>query len=226
MGRYRLLLIDLPGHGRAAAAPGPFGVAEFASWIGEAVREAEASGGVFWGTHLGAAAGLALAAGRPGLFSALVLEAPVFPGRAPPAVADVLSRVAETARRDGVAAARDVWWREGPWFDEMRADPKARRAAAQRAMIDRFEGAPWLDAGLAARPLPEFEAQLARLGAPMLVLTGEREIRDFVDAADALAAAAPHAERAVVPRGGGFPLWELPDVVNPIVAAWLDRIAV
>ena len=32
-GRFRLLLVDLPGHGEAADFPGPYGTAEYASAV-------------------------------------------------------------------------------------------------------------------------------------------------------------------------------------------------
>jgi pimeloyl-ACP methyl ester carboxylesterase len=78
---YRLMLIDLPGHGRSGALTGPYGLVEFASGIRAAVRNAGISRFHFLGTHIGAGAGLLLATRDPDLFASVLLEGPVFPGR-------------------------------------------------------------------------------------------------------------------------------------------------
>ena len=148
---YRLLLIDLPGHGMSSDVSGPYELATFAAGIGAAVSRAGATRAHFWGTHIGAGAGLLLACERPDIFVSLILEGPVFPGRPLPTVSTVLARVAATARDDGMDAARELWWREGGWFDVMRQRPDECRAAEQRGIIDDFSGAPWLDAGLGIR---------------------------------------------------------------------------
>jgi len=105
---YRLLLIDLPGHGGSAARPGPYGMTEFAAAIDAAMGAAGIEGAHYWGTHLGAASGLLLACRKPDLFHSLVLEGPVYPGRAMPSVSAMLARIAQAARIEGLDAARAV----------------------------------------------------------------------------------------------------------------------
>ena len=51
--RYRLLLIDLPGHGESSHLPGPYGIEEFALGIGAALQQAEVGQSHFWSTHIG-----------------------------------------------------------------------------------------------------------------------------------------------------------------------------
>lgn len=123
--RYRLILIDLPGHGLSTAIPGPYGLGENASSIGAALREAGVARSHFWGTHLGASAGLLLATREPDVFTSLILEAPVFPGRPLKAVAETLAAVAAAARDKGMEAARRLWWDQSGWFAVMRARPDA-----------------------------------------------------------------------------------------------------
>jgi pimeloyl-ACP methyl ester carboxylesterase len=48
---------------------------------------------------------------------------------------------------------------------------------------------------------------------------------DFVQAADELTALLPNAGRVVIPDGGGFPLWEFPDLVNRELRRFLDSLA-
>ncbi len=221
--RYRLLLIDLPGHGVSRAIPGPFGLPEYAEHICRAIRSVEAKRPHFWGTHLGASAGLLLACRKLDLFRSLVLEAPVYPGRTLRTVAGLLKEVANRARHAGMTEARRHWWARGPWFDVMRRDPERCRAAEHQRIVEDFEGKPWLDAGLVTRPVGSIEPALAAMATPMLLLNGERDLADFLDVAEEIARRVPTALRCSVPNAGGFPLWECPDAVNAIVADFLDR---
>ena len=220
---FNVLLVDLPGHGRSAAMPGPFGLPEYAASLGGALAEAEVTKTHFWGTHLGAGAGLLLACASPTTFDRLILEAPVFPGRPLPSVSSTLERVCRAAREHGMDAAREIWWQEGGWFDVMRTRPDVCRAAAQRAMIDDFPGRPWLDTGLLSRPIAPIDEALVRLPHPVLLINGEHDLEDFLTATEALAERLPDCRRAVIAEAGGFPLWELPDRVNEIVSQFLGR---
>lgn len=218
---YRLLLIDLPGHGGSAARPGPYGMTEFAAAIDAAMGAAGIEGAHYWGTHLGAASGLLLACRKPDLFHSLVLEGPVYPGRAMPSVSAMLARIAQAARIEGLDAARALWWAEGGWFAVMRQLPIECRAAEHRAIIDEIQGGPWLDAGLMAL-IPPVDEALARLAIPVLIVNGEHDMQGFLDAAGALAAILPNCRRSLIEDGGGFPFWEFPDRVNARVRRFLD----
>ena len=215
---YRILLIDLPGHGVSSSVPAPYGLREFAEHIRDCIASTGASDFLLWGTHLGASAGLLAACDQPKLFSALVLESPVFPGRALPSVSDLLSDVATTAKEHGMTEARNLWWEKGPWFDLMRSDPERFRAAEQRRIIEDFKGGPWLEKDLASKPLDSVENKLLQLQVPTILINGEHDVKDFVLAADALEELIPNAKRISIPGGGGFPLWELPDLVNKCVS--------
>jgi pimeloyl-ACP methyl ester carboxylesterase len=217
---YRLLLIDLPGHGRSAAMPGPYGMTEFAAAIEAAMAAAGIERAHLWATHLGAASGLLLACRRPELFHSLVLEGPVYPGRAMPAVSVLLDRIAQTAAREGLEAARAIWWAEGGWFAVMRGRPEECRAAEHRAIVDGFQGGPWLDPRLMA-PIPPVDEALARLAIPVLIVNGEHDMPGFIEAAAALAAILPDCRRARIKDGGGFPFWEFPARVNAEVERFL-----
>jgi pimeloyl-ACP methyl ester carboxylesterase len=221
--QFRLLLIDLPGHGRSAAMPGPYGMTEFAAAIEAAMAAAGIERAHYWGTHLGAASGLLLACRKADLFHSLVLEGPVYPGHAMPAVSAMLERIAQAAAREGLDAARAAWWAEGGWFAVMRDRPQECRAAEHRAIIDDFQGGPWLDPGLMA-PIPPVDEALARLAVPVLIVNGEHDMPAFIDAAEALAAILPNCRRVGIEDGGGFPFWEFPARVNAEVQRFLDTV--
>lgn len=222
-GRFRLLLIDLPGHGLSTDMPGPYGLAEFASAIRATFGEAGVECTHFWGTHLGAGAGLLLACRKPDLFLSLILEAPVFPGRPLPVVSGILARIAATATEQGMDAARRTWWEDGAWFAAMRDNPECR-GEEHRAIIEDFQGRPWLDAGLATRPIDPIDGLLDDLTLPVLIYNGQHDVPDFLQAADALEAALSACVRRIVPDAAGFPFWEYPDRVNAEVRRFLGSL--
>lgn len=223
--KYRILLIDLPGHGSSSGMLGPYGVAELANHIEECARATGVARAVLWGTHLGATAGLWLACRRTDLFRAQVLEAPPFPGRLLPSVSDLISRVAQQAKKNGLQAARDLWWIEGPWFETIRQAPERCRAATHRQIINEFQGRPWLDSGLVSSSLGDVEAALRKLQTPIVLVNGQYDVPDFVEAAEALTETIPNCSRITVPDGGGFPSWEYPDETNSMVGDVLNAVS-
>lgn len=218
---HHLILIDLPGHGLASDISGPYGVSEFAEHIDLCFACAEIEACHFWGTHFGASAGLILACKNPSIFKSLILEGPVYPGQAIPAVANFIVRISDTARAQGIEAARKLWWDEGPWFDVMRANPVTCRADEQLDMINEFDGQPWMDSGLITRSLAPIDKQLKALTVPTLIMNGEHDMSQFMDVAEALRKQMPNAIRATIDDGGGFPLWEYPELVNQTVDKFL-----
>jgi len=217
---FRILLIDLPGHGRSAGIPGPYGLTEFALSIEAALDEAAVDASHLWGTHLGAGAGLLLAARAPERFHSLILEAPVFPGRPLPAVALMLERIRSTVQRLGIEHARKQWFEESEWFAVIRQNPTQCRAHEHWEMISEFCCSPWLDPGL-ARPIEPVTTQLASLQVPTLIVNGQHDLADFLEVADALERLLPNCRRVTIPNGGGFPLWEYPENVNAVVRGFL-----
>lgn len=220
--RFRLLLVDLPGHGRSSAMPGPYGLAEYAAAVAWALDRTGVDATHYWGTHTGAAVGLLLAVRTPRRFRSLVLDGAVLPGVDVPSVAATIARARATARTRGIPIARREWFDHAAWFDVIRGNPEACRAADHRALIDEFRGAPWMDDRV-SEPVAPIHDALAGLDLPVLLVNGEHDLPDFVAMADTLEAVLPDVRRLVVPGGGGFPLWEMPDVVDAHVAAFLAR---
>lgn len=221
---HRLLLVDLPGHGLSSELPGPYGLEEYAGGVGAALAEAGVERTHYWGTHTGAGVGLLLACREPARFASLVLEGPVIPGRLPPAVGEMLARVGEVAREQGMDAARRYWWEQSGWFAVMRGRPEAFRAEEQRAITEDFQGGPWLDTRAPAAVAP-IEDLLAQLRLPVLIVNGEHDMSDFLRVAEELLHLLPHARRAMIREGGGFPLWEFPGRVNEEVRRFLASCA-
>jgi 3-oxoadipate enol-lactonase len=220
--RYRLLLIDLPGHGKSSALPGPYGLEEYAQSVLNAMDGAGVGATHFWGTHTGAGIALLLATRHLERFSSLILEGAVLAGFDMPSINANYGRAKETARQSGMEAARKQWIAEGEWFKVMRDRSKECRATEHWAMIDAFGGAPWLDRSTPRTPEP-IESKLAQITRPVLLINGEHDVVDFMRIADKLAAKLPDVQRMIIPGAGGFPLWEYPDVVNAAVRRFLEK---
>lgn len=219
---YRLLLIDLAGHGGSSHQPGPYGPEEYAAGVSAAMDAAGIRSCHFWGTHTGASVGLLLAARSRGRIRSLVLEGAVVPGIAIASVAAGLARAKSTVRERGLGAAREEWFQASPWFQVIRANPERCRADAHWAIVSAFAGGPWLDER-SPRPVATDVDALLSVPVPTLLVNGEHEVADFLPTADRLAACLPDVQRRVIAEAGGFPLWEFPDRVNPEVAAFLRQ---
>ena len=219
--RYRLQLIDLPGHGLSADIPGPFGHVELAAHVLRSLQAAGVDRCHFWGTHTGTALGLLLAAEHPDRFRSLILEGPVLPGAVPTSAAEASREASKIARMHGVADAIDRWYRDGAWFEVIRARPLECRAEAHWTILSQFSGAPWLFDGVAA-PVPEIETRAASIDVPVLLYNGEHDHPEFHDLAARIEALLPRATRSTIADAGGFPAWEFPERVNRLVADFLS----
>ena len=217
---YRILLIDLPGHGNATGIDGPFGHVEFAHHVHRKMRKHVSSPVHYWGTHTGTAAGLLIAASEPRLFGSLILEGPVIPGRNAPIVVSEIARVQQVARSKGARAAVEAWWLDACWFDYMKANPIECRAAEHCAIVSDFSARPWTDEKMPA-PVKLGPAALETLSIPTLIYNGDADHLDFLTEAQNLTGLLPNAQRWVTPAAGGFPAWERPDTVNARVAKFL-----
>ena len=219
---YRLLLVDLPGHGRSAALPGPYGLAEYTRSVLAAMQAAAVARTHLWGTHTGAGIGLLLAAQHPQRIASLILDGAILPGVELPYVAARFARARQTARERGIEAARAEWFRASKWFDVIRARPGECRAKAHWDLIAAFPGQPWLDAAAPA-PVASLRPLLPRIAQPALLVNGEHDVEDFLSVAQELESGLANARRATIAAAGGFPLWEFPAQVNALVRGFLER---
>jgi 3-oxoadipate enol-lactonase len=221
---YRLLLIDLPGHGKSSAMSGPYGPEEYAAATLAAMDAANVERTHFWGTHTGAGVGLSLAARQSQRFESLILEGAVIPGVTLPSVARNVGRATATARRSGVEAARLEWFEEAEWFEVIRREPERCRAREHWSLVAEFSGAPWLDP-TAPRSIDPIRGRLHRIVVPTLLVNSEHDVADFLLIVDELASTLPVVERRTIAGAGGFPLWECPALVNAQVGHFLAAVS-
>ncbi len=217
---FRILLTDLRGHGQSANAAGPYGIEEYADDLLAVLDEAEIEKAHYWGTHTGAAIGLVSALRQPGRFAALVLEGTFLPGFPMPRAGELINRARSMAQSQGRDAALEDWFNHADWFEYIRQHPQVCRAKAHRAMTFEFAGGPWLSE-LAPRPVTPVAERLADIHQPTLVYNGQHDLEDFKRAARHLEAGLPNGRRAEIAEAGGFPGWENPSAVNPLVRRFL-----
>jgi pimeloyl-ACP methyl ester carboxylesterase len=222
MKHFHLCLINLRGHGESSNVPGPFGVEEYADDIFEVLDELKIEQACFWGTHTGAAIALIMALRQPQRFSRLALEGTFLPGFPMPRVGELINRARTIVKEKGLEAARLDWFNHADWFDVIRANPQACRAAAHLELVQEFWGAPWLS-DLKARPVTPAADHLHQIEIPVLIYNGENDLKDFRRAADFMAKKLPHAQQVIIPHGGGFPAWEFPEQVNERVLSFLNN---
>ncbi len=218
---FRLLLIDLPGHGFAAEVPGPFGHLEMMAHVRRVLDQTEVYSSHLWATHTGTSVGLLLAIREPERFKSLILEGAVLAGHPMPYITQTLAAASALAHDAGVRVAVDDIFSNAGWFNVMRQHPVECRAEAHWRILDDFSGAPWLFEG-ASEPANITDEELQNLSIPTLIYNGEFDLDDFIDIADRIERLMPVVERRVIPGGGGFPAWEFPDQTNRVVRQFLD----
>jgi pimeloyl-ACP methyl ester carboxylesterase len=216
----RLLLIDLPGHGRSSTLPGPYGLVEYTRSTLAAIKAAKIERTHYWGTHTGAGIGLMLAAEHPQLIASLILDGAILPGVDLPYVTERYQLARKTARERGIEAARAQWFRESKWFDVIRERPTECRAKEHWELVDEFPGRPWLEPST-PETIPSIRPALNKIAQPVLLINGEHEVDGFIRVADELEASLPNVQRAIIPSAGGFPLWEFPEEVNSLARQFL-----
>ena len=220
--RYRILLIDLPGHGLSTEVPGPYGHVEMMEHVRLMWDQAAIGPAHFWATHTGTAVGLLLAAQEPERFKSLILEGAVISGYDMPYVSETLGQASVVARSEGPKAAIDQVFSNAKWFDAIRADPVECRMDEHWKIMSDFSCAPWIDDG-PVKPAKVSDNEIAAMKMPVLIYNGEHDVSDFIDAADHLKRLMPNSTRKTIPGGGGFPAWEYPDRVNSVVDEFLSH---
>lgn len=223
--RFRVLAVDLIGHGRSDAPSDPrryameLAVADLTSVLVE-VGLARAS---VVGYSLGGRVALRLAVERPERISRLVLIS------ASAGIADAEERAARLARDEalaeriegeGVARFVDGWERE-PLFASQRALPAPLRAALRATRLAHpAQGLANSLRGMGTGRMEPLWDRLAEVRAPALVVTGALDER-YGEIGARLVAALPRGRHAVVAGAGHAPHLERPEALRRMVLDFL-----
>ena len=214
-GSFRLLRIDLRGHGDSVIPDARYGLVEYAADVLAVLDALDIGATHLWGTHTGAGVGLLLAIEQPQRIATLALEGAIIPGAPQPDVDTWQARVREVAQRDGVPAARQIWFEQSPFFNGI------ARPDEHRAIVDTFRGVPWLETK-PARSVPDVKVKLSTIRQHTLIINGARDLPEFLVTAERLERTLPNARRYIIPDAGPFPAWDAPDAVTPLVAQFLE----
>jgi pimeloyl-ACP methyl ester carboxylesterase len=215
---FRVVRFDRRGFGMSSGRPG----------LEQDVADIEALGtrlglgrAALVGMSQGARAVARFAARRPDAVSCLALDGPpagLFSVTGAGGEEIPLAEYRTLVRRHGAAAFR-ARWRRHPLMRLRSTDPAAHQLLA--GMIARYpandlRAAPRSDAG-------GHQRSIARLRAPVLVITGALDLAKRRAAADLLARRLPLAERLTVPEAAHLPNLDNPCAYNAGLRDFLER---
>lgn len=210
---FRVIVVDLPGHGRTATGNASrMTVERTADDLAAILRRLRAAPADVVGYSLGARIALRLAMAHPGMVRRLVLESPS------PGIVDPVARherraaddaLADLIERDGVPAFVAEWEAQ-PIFATQAALP-ATRAARIRAirLANRPDGLAASLRGAGQGSMEPLADRLAEIRAPTLVIAGALDDRGRLRA-EGVAAGIPGARLAIVDGSGHTPHDERP----------------
>jgi 2-succinyl-6-hydroxy-2,4-cyclohexadiene-1-carboxylate synthase len=210
---FRVVVVDLPGHGRTDTAdPARMSVERTADDLATILRRTDAAPADVLGYSLGARIGLRLAIAHPTVVRRLVLESPsaglaTAEERAARRAAD--DDLAARIERNGIAAFVAEWERQ-PVFASHASLPPARATClrAMRLANDPHGLAASLRGAGQGAMEPLFD-RLATVGAPTLVIAGALDDRGR-SRAEQVARGIPGARLEIIDNAGHTPHEEQP----------------
>jgi pimeloyl-ACP methyl ester carboxylesterase len=220
--RFRILLVDIRGHGQSTSLTGPFGIEEYSDDVHEVFNELGINETHYWGTHTGSAVGLVLALRYPERISSLILEGAFLPGISMPRTAALLERAKMLSKKEGVEIAVEDWFNNSDFFSYINANAIRCRAEEHRAMVSEFNGSPWLCSLIPQEVNPVVD-KLHLIHQPVFVYNGEFDLEEFKMAALKLESDLSTVKRTHITEAGGFPGWESPKQVNSLVHSFLEH---
>lgn len=171
------------------------------------------------GMSQGARAVMKLATVAPGRISCVVLDGPPDVLGAEAAEVPVPEPYRDLANTHGMQAFRRAWI-DHPLVRLRTLDPSAHLHL--QSIIERYPGkdlaAPAVVPDAATDPLP-----VDSFTAPTLIITGEHDMADRIEAANVLARRLPQGERATIPDAGHLPNFDNPVAYTGILRAFLGR---
>jgi len=216
--RYRVVAVDLPGHGASPLPSGPLTIEAMASAVAMLSTELDAAPAHVVGLSLGACVALRLALQAPARVRSLTLVNPfacVRPG-GPADVARLAQRLWLLATAPMPRLAAHVARRLFPW-------PEQR--ALYEAAVGSLGATSRRGYAAAMRALARFDArgQLGAIRQPTLVVTGDRDTVVALGPKLRLGAAIPGARVVVVPGSGHATPYDQPAAFNRLLVEFLGQ---
>jgi 3-oxoadipate enol-lactonase len=214
--RYRVLAVDLRGHGASPVPPRPYALADLADDV-RALLDRLGIARTHWvGLSMGGMVGQAFALQFPGRLGKLVIANST--GSYGAEGRSMWAARAKLVQEGGLAAIRDAV--AARYFSE---EFRRENAAQVNAVMQRFLETPaqgYLGCCDAIAEL-DFSAALSRIEAPTLVIAGEADAGTPPAMSQAIAAAIPGARLAVIPGAAHLSSAEKPEEFARLVMDFL-----
>jgi 2-succinyl-6-hydroxy-2,4-cyclohexadiene-1-carboxylate synthase len=226
--RYRVIRIDLVGHG-ASDAPRDGAAYRMESCVDQVAGVVDALDvrpAHFVGYSMGGRVALALCAWRPDLAASATLIG------ARAGIADEGERaararddcaLADRIEREGVPSFVDRWMALPLFASQRRLGDEALAAARRERLANRSHGLALSLRGMGAGAQPPLGNQLARVRVPVCLVAGEEDTR-FRSIAEDLARELPRARVEVVPAAGHAAHLENPSAFLRVVRRFLAEV--
>ncbi|SAL84461.1 alpha/beta hydrolase [Caballeronia arvi] len=212
---FRVIAVDMPGHGNSDALDANAGLRQFVQWAIEFIEALDAGPVNLAGHSMGSLIAAGVAVTRPDLVRRVAVLNGVY-RRTPEARQAVLQRAAELS-----AGAIDVETPLRRWFD----DEEAQRAAAQKveSWLRSVDPQGYATAYTAFATGDETYADGWRtIACPALVLTGSDDPNSTPTMAAQMADAAQNGNAVVIDRERHMVNLTAPEKVNSALRAWLQ----
>lgn len=214
-GAYRILTVDLPGFGPQARE---LGDVEPAKELAVAMDVARLGRAHLIASSYGAAVAVDYAFRHPERVASLVLAGPMLLGRR--LGIDSWPRCVALANEGDRTTAAEVWL-EDVLFESLRHDETLFDEVRQ-IVLD-YGGAHWTGKISSVWKEPDPVPKLAQLSTPMLIVSGEQDLPNFMRMADAYAKAVPRARREIIPGAGHHVTLEAPDLFNELALGFVRQ---
>jgi len=218
---YRILRYDLRGFGRSSTLP----PSEYAHEgdLQALLSHLGVESAHIVGLSMGGRIALRFAAGYPQMVQSLVLADSALDGyswsndwqRRWQALCDL-------AKAEQLSEARRQYF-EHPLFASARTNPAC--AAFLSSMIDDYSGSHWQGQDRPRMPSPPLAGRLMEIRIPSLVITGSRDLPDFLEIADVLFAGLPRARREVIEGSGHMVNLEAPAIFNEMLRGFWQSLS-
>jgi pimeloyl-ACP methyl ester carboxylesterase len=219
-GEFRVIRYDARGFGRSAA-PKPGEPYSHVDDLAALLEKLAARTPHLVGASMGARFALDYAVTHPDRVRSLVVIDPVVGGwQWSEAWLASYAPIVEAGRRGDIAAAKQLWLDHGV-FASAREKPQV--AARLKAMVDAYSG--WhLVHRNAERPVaPPTVQRLGFIGAPCLVVMGERDLPEFHRIAERIERSVAGCAHVTIPGAGHVANMEAPDAVTRALLGFLPR---
>jgi len=211
---HLVIRYDQRGHGRSAPITDGFAAYEDLGAVLDAAGVARAA---LVGLSSGSSIAIDFALTHPERVTRLVLASPGLGGYRPVGSFDWIAPVSEALRAGDVGEAARRW-SETPL---MSIPSRPAGDSLMRRMVE-GNAALWSLSSNPERPLdPPAIGRLERIGVPVLVIVGSRDLVDTRAVADTLAARIPGARKVEIPGTGHLVSLEAPETFNGLLREFL-----